>query len=123
MRPIALTPAGSVLLDKSRGLLLAARDVIKSTREPAAAAFPKLNLCLVETIAGAIGPELVKNIQGFAGLWSVHAGLHSQHGRALLSREADIVITPDALEDRAKVERYEILEGAVFSRPAERFRG
>ncbi|MGO8952706.1 MAG: LysR family transcriptional regulator [Rhodomicrobium sp.] len=114
VRPIALTPAGGILLDKARGLLLAARSAIKSVREPATAAFPKLNLCLVESIAGTIGADLVKDIQDFAGLWSVHAGLHSQHNRALLSREADIVLTPDPLEDQANVERHEILKEPYF---------
>ncbi len=114
VRPIALTPSGTVLLTKARGLLLAAREAIKSAREPAAAAFPKLNLCLVETAAGTIGPDLVVSIQGFAGLWSVHSGLHSQHSRALISREADIVLTPDPLEDQPGVERYEILKELCF---------
>lgn len=114
VRPIALTPAGGILLDKARGLLLAARDAIKSVREPATRAFPKLNLCLVESIAGTIGPDLVKNVQDFAGLWSVHCGLHSQHNRSLLTREADIVLTPDALEDQANVERHEILKEPYF---------
>jgi len=114
VRPIALTPSGVVLLNKARALLLAAREAIKSVREPAAVAFPKLKLCLVETIAGMIGAELVKNIQGFADYWSVHAGLHSQHNRALLSREADIVLTPDALEDHTSVERHEIIKEPFF---------
>ncbi len=114
VRPIALTPSGVVLLNKARGLLLAARDAIKSVREPAAAAFPKLNLCLVETMAGMIGAEFVKSIQGFADQWSVHVGLHSQHSRALLSREADIVLTPDALEDLISVERHEVLKEPFF---------
>jgi DNA-binding transcriptional LysR family regulator len=114
VRPIALTPSGAVLLDKARALLLAARDAIKSVREPSSAAYPKLNLCLVETIAGTIGPGFVKSIQGFADLWSVQAGLHSQHNRALLAREADIVVTPDPLEDQANVERHEILKELFF---------
>ena len=114
LRPIALTPAGTVLLEKARGVLLAARDAIKSARQPATAAFPKLNLCLIETVAGTIGPALVKNIQGFAGSWSVHAGLHSQHSRALLNREADIVITPDPIEDQITVERHKILKEPYF---------
>ncbi len=114
VRPIALTPSGVVLLNKARALLLAARDAIKTVREPAAAAFPKLNLCLAETITGTIGAEFVRSIQGFADLWSVHSGLHSQHSRALLSREADIVLTPDALEDHTSVERHEILKEPYF---------
>jgi DNA-binding transcriptional LysR family regulator len=123
VRPIALTPAGIILLNKARTLLIDARAAIHAAREPAAAAFPKLNLCLIETIAGTIGPDLVKNIQGFAALWSVHTGLHSQHNRALLSREADIVLTPDALEDEPNVERHEILKELYFVALPKEFEG
>jgi DNA-binding transcriptional LysR family regulator len=123
VRPLALTPAGIILLNKARTLLIDARAAINAAREPAAAAFPKLNLCLIETIAGTIGPDLVKNIQGFAALWSVQAGLHSQHNRALLSREADIALTPDALEDEPNVERHEILKEMYFVALPEEFEG
>lgn len=114
VRPIALTPSGAVLLNKARGLLLSARHAIKSVREPAAAAFPKLNLCVVETISSTIGASFVRSIQGLADLWSVQAGSLSQHKRALLSREADILISPDPLEDHTNVERHEILREQYF---------
>jgi len=114
VRPIALTPSGVILLEKARSLLRAARDAINSVCEPAATAFPKLNLCLVETIAGTIGADFVEKVSGLAEHWSVHTGLHSQHNRALLSREADIVLTPDALEDHTGVERHEILKEMFF---------
>jgi DNA-binding transcriptional LysR family regulator len=123
IRPIALTPAGLVLLNKARPLLLEARSVIKAAREPAAEAFPKLNLCLIETIAGTIGPELVCSIQNFAAFWSVHAGLYSHPNRALLSREVDIVLTPDALEDEPHVERHEILRELYFIAAPKTFNG
>jgi len=114
VRPLALTPSGMVLLEKSQQLLLDARTAIKATRETATVAFPKLNVCLVETIAGTIGPELVKNIQRFAGLWSVHSGPHSSHSRIVISRECDVAVTPDPLEDEPNLERYEILKEPLF---------
>jgi len=114
VRPIALTPSGAILLEKARGLLLAAREAIKSVKEPEGASFPKLNLCLVESITATIGPGFAKGVQGFADLWSVHAGLHSQHTRALLAREADIVLTPDPLDDYPDIERHEILKEPFF---------
>jgi DNA-binding transcriptional LysR family regulator len=110
VRPIALTTSGAVLLEKARGVLLSARDAINAARLPPATAFPKLNLCLVGTVAGTIGPGLVADIRDFAGQLSVHAGLHSQHNRSLLAREADIVISPDPLEDEPNLERYELLK-------------
>ncbi len=109
VRPMALTPSGTILLDKARGLLLCARETIQAAREPGAAALPKLNICLVDTIAGTIGLELVSKIQGFATQWSVQGGLPSYHNRSLLTRESDIVISSDPLEDEPNLERHLIL--------------
>ena len=48
-------------------------------------------------------------IFGIATQWSVQAGLPSHHSRALLTREADIVISSDPLEDEPNLERHLIL--------------
>ncbi|KAI93449.1 LysR family transcriptional regulator [Rhodomicrobium vannielii ATCC 17100] len=109
VRPIALTPSGAVLLDKARGVLLAAREAIQAARAPVMAALPKLNIGLVDTLAGTIGLDLVSSLRSIAALWSVQIGLHSQHRRALLAREVDIIISPDPLEDQPNLERYRIL--------------
>ena len=114
VRPIALTPSGVILLEKARGLLSATREAIRSVREPGAPAFPKLNLCIVESITATIGPGFAKGMQGFADLWSVHSGLPSQHTQALLAREADIVLTPDSMEEYPNIERHEILKELYF---------
>ena len=109
VRPMALTPSGTILLDKARSLLLSAREAIQAARQPTSATLPRLNICFVETIAGTIGLELVSKIQGFATQWSVQAGLPSHHSRALMIREADIVISSDPLEDEPNLERHLIL--------------
>ena len=56
VRPMALTPSGTILLDKARGLLLSAREAIQAARQPASTTLPKLNICFVETIAGTDRP-------------------------------------------------------------------
>ena len=109
IRPMALTPSGSILLDRARSLLILAREAIQATRQPATTALPRLNICLVETVAGTIGLDLVSKIQGLATQWSVQAGLPSHHSRSLLTREADIVISSDPLEDESNLERHLIL--------------
>lgn len=110
VRPIALTPSGVILLERAREILLSARSAIQAARQPADAAFPRLTLCLPDTVAGTIGADLVASIRGFAAHWSIHAGLSSQHRKALLSREADIIISPQPIEDELHLEQYEILE-------------
>ena len=42
VRPMALTPSGTILLDKARGLLLSAREAIQAARQPASTTLPKL---------------------------------------------------------------------------------
>ncbi len=114
VRPIALTPSGVILLEKARGLLLAAREAIKSVKNPETAAFPKLNLCLVESITATIGPGFAREIQGFADLWSVHTGwciasiaVRCLHGRRILCLRPIHGRTPN-------IERYEILKEPFF---------
>jgi len=120
VRPIALTPSGAILLDKARGILLATREAIQATRAPAMAGLPKLNIGLVDSLAGTIGLELVSSLRGMAALWSVQIGLHSQHRRALLAREVDIIISPDPLEDETNLERHKILrEPLILAVPSE----
>ncbi|HZV20097.1 MAG TPA: LysR family transcriptional regulator, partial [Hyphomicrobiales bacterium] len=114
VRPIALTPSGIILIEKARALLLAARDAINSAREPTASAFPRLNLCLVHTVAGTIGAALISQVKEYATLWSVHAGLHSQHNQSLLGRTADIVVSPDPLEHEAGLERHPVVKERFF---------
>ena len=109
VRPIALTPAGGIFLDKARGVLLCAREAIQAARTAACTALPKLNICLVGAIASRLGLDLISGADGFAATWSVHTGSWNQHSRSLLTREVDIMITPDPFEDEPNLERHLIL--------------
>ena len=39
VRPMALTPSGTILLDKARSLLLSAREAIQAARQPASTTY------------------------------------------------------------------------------------
>jgi DNA-binding transcriptional LysR family regulator len=110
VRPLALTPPGGVLLEKARALLRSARETIQATQQHAEPAFPKVSLSLVETVAATIGPQLFCGIRDLAKAWTVQRGPHFEHAAALLSREADVIVTSDAMEDEPHLERYEILK-------------
>ena len=114
VRPIALTPSGAVLLEKARALLLAARDAIKSVKEPCRRLLRSSIFASSKALPRTIGPGFAKSMQGLADLWSVHSGLPSQHTQALLAREADIVLTPDPMEEYPNIERHEILKELYF---------
>ncbi|MDX2265304.1 MAG: LysR family transcriptional regulator [Hyphomicrobiales bacterium] len=109
VRPLALTPAGELLHAKAGALLASARDTVFSVREAGGGAMPHLTLALVDSIAATVGPYLVAHLRGLAAHWSVYAGLSAAHNASLRAREADIVISPDALEDEPNLERRLIL--------------
>ncbi len=109
VRPLALTPAGIVLHAKAETLLALTRDTIQAVRQSGSAAMPHLNLAMVDSVASSIGPYLISNLRGLAAQWSVFAGLSPAHNAALKAREADIVISPDALEDEPHLERHQVL--------------
>lgn len=112
MRPLALTPAGSVLHVKAESLLTSIRDTVQSVRQAGSAAMPHLNLAMVDSVAATLGPYLIANLRGLAAQWSIYAGLSPAHNAALKAREADIVISPDAMEDEPNLQRHQI-----FSEP------
>jgi DNA-binding transcriptional LysR family regulator len=110
VRPLALTPRGSVLLEKARALLLAARETVQATRSPAAPTFSKVSLWLIDSLAATIGSELFRNIRDLAGAWYVQQGSHAVHAQALLSRAADVILTSDPMEDEPHLERHKIIK-------------
>ncbi len=109
VRPLALTPAGNMLHAKAEPLLAFTRDTIQAVRQAGSAAMPHLNLAMVDSIASTIGPYLIANLRGLAAQWSVYAGLSPAHNAALKAREADVVISPDALEDEPHLQRHQVL--------------
>ncbi|MEH6357864.1 MAG: LysR family transcriptional regulator [Pseudomonadales bacterium] len=109
VRPMTMTTGGRFLYDRSSLLLKEARKTSLAIKQADYTRLRHINISVVDSIATAVGPSLVKAVEKRTQDWSIHTGLSHLHGHALLSREADIIITDDALEDYTDLNRFQIL--------------
>ncbi len=109
IRPIGLTIAGRYFFDQSSHLLSQAEQ---TQRVIAQGSFEQLHLvriALVDSLATALGKPLIEVVKRRTENWTLTTGRSNMHADALLSRQLDIIISDDALEDNDDICRYPIL--------------
>ncbi len=109
VRPMELTTAGRFLLDRSVLLLQEAQKTSQAIKQADYTQLRHIKIALVDSIATATGRALVDALKLRTEDWSISTGISHLHGHALLSRNADIIISDDALEDYADLCRFRIL--------------
>lgn len=110
LRPLGLTSAGGMLRQRARSLLAEARQIAPGLQQSQQAKLPLLRLGIVDSFARAFAPVLAGYLVQVAYQSSVWSGLTASHATALLSRELDIFIGVDALEDVDGLERFPLLQ-------------
>ncbi len=111
VRPMALTPAGNRLYERSKELLENAGNLFRDTQESDNIAFESLTLGLVESFANTVGPKLVMQLPHLAKKWSVLAGTSPDQHEALTHYEVDMIVsTSDHIESREGFTLHPILE-------------
>lgn len=109
VRPLRVTTAGRFLYDRASHILAEAR---RTGRDIQAGHFQQLHhvrIALVDSIATAVGRPLIDAVRRRTEDWSISTGLSHMHAPALLSRQVDIIISDDALEDHDDLSRFPIL--------------
>lgn len=109
VRPIELTVAGRYFYDQSCHLLSQAE---KTHHVMSKGDFQKLHLlriAMVDSLATSLGAPLVDVIKRHTESWTISTGRSHMHAQALLSRNVDIIISDDALEDNEFLSRHRIL--------------
>lgn len=111
IRPLGLTPPGAILKSRATALLRDARDTVQAVRRPDRTALPHLHLALIDSMASAIGPQLVAELRDMADQWSIWAGLTHEHQAALISRKVDVIIATEieTIGGMADLERHDVL--------------
>ncbi len=109
VRPVELTVVGRYFFDQSTHLLAQAE---KTQREISKGQFQKLHLvriALVDSLATSLGKPLIEIVKKRTENWAVSTGRSHMHAQALLSRNVDIIISDDALENNEDLRRHRIL--------------
>ncbi|WLQ13711.1 LysR family transcriptional regulator [Hahella aquimaris] len=109
VRPMELTSAGRFLYDRSTSLLQEAEQTSQAILQSDFAQLRLIKIALTDSIVTSVGRSLLDAVKKRAHDWSISTGLSHLHGHSLLSRNTDIIISDDALEDYADLSRYRIL--------------
>lgn len=109
VRPLGLTPAGGVLRQRASALLMEAREIAPALRDTARSRYPLLRVGLVDSLSRALAAALGSHLMAQADEVSVLAGLTASHASALLTRQLDLLVGADELEEVEGLERLPIV--------------
>jgi DNA-binding transcriptional LysR family regulator len=98
IRPLAPTWAGVVLYEHARTIMTEVGRTFDVVRAAAMLSQPQLNIGVINSFVGAVGPYLFANIGKIASHYRVWSGLGSELECDLLSRQIDILIAPENID-------------------------
>jgi DNA-binding transcriptional LysR family regulator len=110
-RPIALTPAGSLLRVHAHRILEAVGEAKAEMLELNLASLPELRLAMVDDIDATVTPKLIWHLSEHypSCVFSVASGRSDDLTGALLHREADIIVTAEPPDEPVTYERFPVL--------------
>ena len=118
-RPLALTAAGGALRQRASALLSEARQIAPLLREAEHARLPLLRAGLVDSLSRALMAPLAGKLGEMAEQASILSGLTASHAGALLTRQLDLLVGADDLDEIEGLERWPLLtEPYVLLMPA-----
>ena len=101
IRPLVPTSAGEVLYEQARTILTEVDRTFELVRSKALLSRPQLNMGVINSFVGAVGPHLFNNIGKIASHYRVWAGLGSELERNLRGRQIDVLIAPENINDNS----------------------
>lgn len=108
-RPLALTAAGGALRQRASALLSEARQIAPLLREAERARLPLIRTGIVDSLSRALMAPLVRALAEKAEQVSLLSGLTAAHAGALLTRQLDLLVGADALDEIEGLERWPLL--------------
>ncbi|MEH6444389.1 MAG: LysR family transcriptional regulator [Oceanospirillaceae bacterium] len=110
VRPMAVTTAGRFFYDRAQGILAAAEMTSLDMRKADFKLLRHVKVALVDSIITAVGKPLIDVIKNRTQSWSVVSGQSHLHSHMLLSKQVDITISDDPLDDYSGLLRHRILK-------------
>ena len=109
VRPMAVTSAGRFFYDRAQSIIDAAETTSLEMRKADYKLLRHVKVALVDSIITAVGKPLIDVINNRTQNWSVVTGQSHLHSHMLLSKQADITISDDPLDDYSGLSRHRIL--------------
>lgn len=108
-RPLRVTEAGRYFYDSACALLKEARSISRDLRKADYSLLRHVKLALVDSIITAVGKDFFNLLRQRTQSWSLVTGQSHLHAHWLLSRQADMIITDDNLDDYHDLQRFNLL--------------
>ncbi len=109
VRPMGVTTAGRFFYDRAQSILAAAEMTSLEMRRADFKLLRHVKVALVDSIVTAVGKPLIDVIKNRTQNWSVVSGQSHLHSHMLLSKQVDITISDDPLDDYSGLLRHRIL--------------
>lgn len=110
LRPIGLTTAGSILRQRASALLAEARQIGPLLQQLGREKLPLLRLGLVDSLTHRLSAPLAAFLGEVAEQSAILSGLTASHATALLTRQLDLFIGADELQEVEGLERLALHE-------------
>ena len=108
-RPLAPTAAGMVLQRRAASLVDDAESLVTVVQQAGASKLPELRIGVIDSFASTVGPSLIRLLLKEVARLSLRSGLAHDQAEGLLTRNLDMIINSDPLEDIDGLDRYPVL--------------
>ena len=109
-RPLALTAAGIALQRRALPLVQEAEALTSIVRRAGLTKMPDLRIGVVDSFAATAGPRLIRGLLKMTSQLSFRSGLARDQAAALQSRQVDMIVTSDVMDDVDGLDRYHLLD-------------
>jgi DNA-binding transcriptional LysR family regulator len=108
-RPMRLLPAGAQLKERGRNLLAEVDSMVHTLRRFGTAEIPELRIGILESLGGALVPQLVPELRRIVGSLSVISGSTGPLVPDLTRGDLDIAITSERLDEIHDLECHTLI--------------
>ncbi|NNC36634.1 MAG: LysR family transcriptional regulator [Hyphomonadaceae bacterium] len=111
VRPIMLTSAGRILLERARQILRDTKEAFRETQTLEKRRLASLTIAMTDSMAAVLGSQLYKETKNLSGYWRFWSGLSPYHREEFLSHNIDIIIaTSNVMEDIGGLNRFKVFQ-------------
>ena len=112
-RPIKLTPSGQVLKGYANNLINDTKRMLVDVREASAAGNLPLKIGMIDSFCDVAGLQFMQQVKPFTSKLALRTGLVSPLTQALLSRDLDLLITSDPIDQHPELQRLPLLRDPI----------
>jgi len=111
VRPIVLTSAGRILLERGRHILRETKEAFRETRTLERRRLASLTIAMTDSMSAVLGSHLYETMNDVSSYWRFWSGLSPYHREEFLSHNIDLIIaTSDVMEDVSGLNRYKVFQ-------------